>query len=123
MGVRVLVVIPPLFQESFILFSVEVGLLKLHVGEVRPKVFSTRPDPEVFVMLLLLLLLIKSMAVGATDPGVKLGSSSGFFIPGPFHGLPGSNSGMPKVSMPLRASELDPPRPDAELGTPTVEED
>lgn len=42
-----------------------------------------------------------SIGAGAMDPGVKLGSSSGFFIPGPFHGLPGSNSGIPKVSRPL----------------------
>lgn len=47
------------------------------------------------------------MAVGATDPGVKVGSSSGFLRPGPFQGLPGSNSGMPKASMPLRASLLE----------------
>ena len=88
-------------QESAalgLLFSVD----KLQVGEVKPKVFSTKAE----LLLWLTVLLIKSMAVGATDPGVRVGSSSGFFNPGPFHGLPGSNSGMPKVSMPLRVSAL-----------------
>ena len=46
------------------------------------------------------------MAVGATDPGVKVGSSSGFFKPGPFHALPGTNSGIPKVSIPFNGSVL-----------------
>ena len=78
------ILLPP--QESFILFSeVEVGLLKLHVGEVNPKVFSANADPEVEEVLLLWF-LIKSIAVGATDPGVNVGSSSGFFKPGPFQG-------------------------------------
>ena len=46
------ILLPP--QESFILFSeVEVGLLKLHVGEVNPKVFSANADPEVEEVLLL----------------------------------------------------------------------
>lgn len=66
MGVRVevLVLIPPLFpfppmvpgatpHESFILLSVEVGLLKLHVGEVKPNVFSAIADPEVDELVLL----------------------------------------------------------------------
>ena len=63
MGVRVevLVLTPLLFpmvpgappHESFILLSVEVGLLKLHVGEVKPNVFSAKADPEVDEVLLL----------------------------------------------------------------------
>ena len=96
-----------MLQES-LGFSEDVGLLKLQVGEVRPKVFSTKVLEE----LVLVLLDIKSMADGATDPGVKVGSSSGFFNPGPFQGLPGSNSGMPKASIPFKASLLvllDPP--------------
>ena len=92
-------------QESFG-FSEDVGLLKLQVGEVNPKVFSTKVEFDELVKLLLVLLDIKSRAEGATDPGVKVGSSSGFFNPGPFQGLPGSNSGMPKASMPFKASLL-----------------
>ena len=92
MGVRVdvaLLLPPPVLQESFGLLSEDVGLLKLQVGEVRPNVFSARVVPMPVVLLLWLGLLIKSMAVGATEPGVKVGSSSGFFIPGPFQGFPG----------------------------------
>merc|ERR1712106_189292 len=38
------------------------------------------------------------IAVGATEPGVKVGSSVGSFRAVPFHALPGTNSGMPKLS-------------------------
>ena len=98
--------LPPVLQESFGLLSEDVGLLKLQVGEVKPNVFSARVVPIPEVLLLWLVLAIKSIAAGATEPGVKVGSSSGFFIPGPFQGLPGSNSGIPKASIPLRASLL-----------------
>lgn len=98
--------LPPVLQESFGLLSEDVGLLKLQVGEVKPNVFSARVVPIPEVLLLWLVLAIRSMAAGATEPGVKVGSSSGFFMPGPFQGLPGSNSGIPKASIPLRASLL-----------------
>ena len=51
-----------------------------------------------------------SRGAEAIEPGVRFGSSSGFFIPGPFHGLPGSNSGMPNESKPLE-TESPPERP------------
>ena len=55
------------------------------------------------------------MAVGATDPGVKVGSSSGFFKPGPFHALPGTNSGIPKVSIPFNVSVVEIPPTSVEV--------
>ena len=60
---------------------------------------------------------LRSTADIATDPGVRLGSSSGFFMPGPFHCLPGTNSGIPKLSMSVPlvllppAADLPPPLP------------
>ena len=81
-------------------------MLKLQVGEVRPRVLFSPPTSEVVEAALFtrLLLVMRSMAVLATDPGVRLGSSSGFLRLLPFHGLPGSNSGMPKLSpMPFKA--------------------
>lgn len=75
--------LPPVLQESFGLLSEDVGLLKLQVGEVKPNVFSARVVPIPEVLLLWLVLAIRSMAAGATEPGVKVGSSSGFFMPGP----------------------------------------
>ena len=96
---------PLLLQESGLGLTSEPIPPKLQVDEVRPKVFSAAllfPDaawlPEVMVDLDNTLI---SRPAVAAEPGVRVGSSSGFFIPGPFHGLPGSNSGMPKVSSPL----------------------
>ena len=41
-----------MLQESFGLLSEDVGLLKLQVGEVKPKVFSARLVPMPAVLLL-----------------------------------------------------------------------
>ena len=60
-------------------------------------------------------------AAEAADPGVKLGSSSGFFSPGPFHGLPGSNSGMPKESAAEAPSPPAPPPGLVVSGQPPLE--
>ena len=84
---------------SFLLFP------KLHV-ELRPNVLSMPAEldaADVVVVddaaarLLDELVLDRALiSKGAmfTDPGVKLGSSLGSFIP--FHGFPGWNSGIPK---------------------------
>lgn len=68
-------------------------LLKLQVEEARPRLFSILDEG--------LSPGSRMIGVEATDPGVMLGSSDGSLSPGPFQGLPGSNSGMPKLSSSL----------------------
>ena len=70
--------------EAVELVSFVVAVLKLQVEEVRPRLFSTVVT-----------------AAGATEPGVSVGSSLGSFRAVPFHALPGTNSGMPKLSSSL----------------------
>ena len=75
---------------------------KLQVGEVRPT--ASEADVTVVGARLLAEPALESGPMGsdtaaaeAADPGVRLGSSSGSFIPGPVHFLPGTNSGIPVI--------------------------
>ena len=74
------------FDADELVSFVPLAVLKLHVELVRPRLFST---------------VVTAEAAGATEPGVRVGSSLGSFRAVPFHALPGTNSGMPKLSFSL----------------------
>jgi hypothetical protein len=68
-------------QESLTLDSLEELVLKLQVEDVRPKLFSA------VVAAAAVFSLCRAppwMGVGATDPGVRVGSSVGSFRAAPF---------------------------------------
>jgi len=87
---------------------------KLQVDWVRPRELSEFDEDCKLTLLVALERAFMSIGGWAIEPGVKFGSSSGFFMPGPFHGLPGSNSGIPNESRPLE-TESPPDRPDEVL--------
>ena len=91
--------IPPLPQSLLESFDDTSGLaipMLLQVELVRPKEATSATDELLLLDTFLFDRGPMGRGVGATEPGVRLGSSSGFLIPVPFHGLPGSNSGIPK---------------------------
>ena len=81
-------------------------LPKLHVVEVRPRLFSTAlllAAADDWLLMIMLLLDFMSLwgwlwssGLAATLPGVRVGSSLGSFRLEPFQALPGTNSGIPK---------------------------
>ena len=74
------------FDADELVSFVPLAVLKLQVELVRPRLFST---------------VVTAEAAGATEPGVRVGSSLGSFRAVPFQALPGTNSGMPKLSSSL----------------------